>query len=141
MDPYKNGMDPDEYYHMRRTLIGEIVCVMRNSVNKRGILLIDQPTRALRQYEIVELIATEETITNDKVINSISYVGFIEIKSGGVVKKGDTLFVGDRGIGKVLGYDETHMPNHLNLIVETKNRKTGLELGIQLNDVVTINVY
>jgi hypothetical protein len=36
-----------------------------------------------------------------------------------------------------VGFDLTHFPNHMNLLIGARERKTGLELGLNLGDIVT----
>ena len=45
---------------------------------------------------------------------------------------GETLLVDDQSIGTVLGFDETHEPNHINIVIGGGRRRTGkqLELGV-----------
>src|SRR5699024_6241481 len=138
--PYQAGIIPKNVHYLRRSLVGEVVAVMAGHIDSRGLKLIPQPTRALRKYDIVELIATEEKPNNEGTINSISYIGFFEIKKGGVVKKGDYLMINDKFIGEIVGYDETHSPNHLNMIVEMENKQSGKEMHIDINNKVKINM-
>jgi hypothetical protein len=139
MDPYQAGLIPKDLYHSRRAISGEIVAVMAKHLEGRNLFLIPQPTRALRTYELVELIATEEKPNEENRINSISYLGFFEVKQGGVVKNLDHIKINGKKIGSLLGYDETHMPNHLNMIIKMDKKHTGLELGIKVNDLIQID--
>jgi hypothetical protein len=44
------------------------------------------------------------------------------------------LKIGKKKIGDVLGFDETHEPNHINIIIAVKKRKTGKDLGLSIGD-------
>jgi len=35
-------------------------------------------------------------------------------------------------IGEVAGFNETHFPNHINIIIRVKKLITGLKMGLQL---------
>lgn len=136
-DPYQAGLIPNDIYVERRTVLGEIVAVMNARLDNRGLLLIPQPTRAFRKHDLVELIATIETGGSDGFIQSIAYLGFVEISVGGIVQKGDAIQFGTQLIGVVQGFDATHMPNHYNLIVNVKEMQTGTELGLGLGNTIT----
>lgn len=136
-DPYQAGLIPKDIYVERRTVLGEIVAVMNARLANRGLVLIQQPTRAFRKHDLVELIATTEKGSADGVIQSIAYLGFIEIKVGGVIQKGDAIQLDNQLIGVVQGFDATHMPNHYNLIVNVKEMQTGTELGLGLGNTIT----
>ena len=47
---------------------------------------------------------------------------------------GDELTISEKKIGKILGFDETHEPNHINIVISVKERKSGKELGLHLED-------
>ena len=61
---------------------------------------------------------------------------FFEVKIGGIVVVGDKVSVGDRVIGEVAGFDVTHMPNHMNIVVKAKERT---KLGVKLGEKVVIS--
>jgi len=44
---------------------------------------------------------------------------------------GKTRLVEDQPIGTLLGFDETHEPNHINIVIGVGRRQTGKQL--QLN--------
>lgn len=64
---------------------------------------------------------------------------FFEVQEGTVIVSGDQVKIGEKILGSIAGFDETHMPNHINIIVKAKERRTGVELGFNLDD--TINIY
>ena len=37
-------------------------------------------------------------------------------------------------IGTVVGFDESHAPNHFNIVVQAARSQTGRELGLRLGD-------
>ena len=74
--------------------------------------------------EIHELIFTDESsAAPGGVVDSCSAVAFFEIKSGGLIVEGDEVFLGEEFLGKLVGFDLTHMPNHMNLVVKTGDLK------------------
>jgi len=41
-------------------------------------------------------------------------------------------------IGEIVGFDETHAPNHLNIVARSKERCSGEELGVELGNRLII---
>ena len=50
----------------------------------------------------------------------------------------DEITVGGKCVGRIAGFDETHMPNHLNIVIKAEERVPGAELGLELGDKVRI---
>jgi hypothetical protein len=110
---------------------------MDGTLDDRGLELIGLPSRAIGRGEIHELISTDETgAVPGSRVDRIAYLGFWEIERGGVLIAGDTIWAGGRVLGIVAGYDLTHAPNHMNIVVKVASRLTGKALGLQLEDEV-----
>ncbi|MEY4385824.1 MAG: hypothetical protein RLY20_1107 [Verrucomicrobiota bacterium] len=119
-------------YAANRPVKGEVVTVLDSSHEKRGLKLIPTYSRALQKYSIHELIATDEL---DKrpgdTANRIAYLAFFEVSHGGCILVGETMFVDGKPVGQIIGFDETHEPNHINIIIGVKQRQTGPQLKIK----------
>jgi len=135
MDPYSKGLIPNDIYSSKITVRGKIVSIMNAHLNNRDLKLIKEPTRAFRKHDLVEIIATDEVKYPGENINSIAYIGFTEILNGGVIRRDDTLLINEKALGKVLGFDATHAPNHYNLIVHVTELVTGKGLELSLGDL------
>jgi len=72
------------------------------------------------------------------VVQRVWYVGFFEVARSGMPISGSSVRIGQVDLGVLVGFDETHMPNHLNIIIRTDRPATGLALGPHLEDAVTI---
>ena len=120
-------------YAANRPVEGEVVTVLDSTHEARGLKLMPTYSRALRKNSIHELIATDES---DKkpgdTANRIAYLAFFEVARGGCVIVGETLFANDQPVGEIIGFDETHEPNHINIIIGVKSRRTGPQLKIAL---------
>ena len=137
-DPYvRNIFGKKNPYYAKRSVKGQLVVVLDGTYEERGLSLIKPPSRALRAGEIHELIVTDESAQPGIKVNNIAYVGFIEVTIGGVIVVGDEVHVGNKVIGKIAGYDETHMPNHLNIVLNGE-RSPGKERGLVLEEEVVI---
>jgi hypothetical protein len=142
VDPYQAGMIKEDVYAKakKRKVRGLVVVVLDVKLENRGYKLIPAPSRAVLSGEIHELISTdEEKAKPGEEVNGIGVIGFAEFTVGGVLAAGDKVVIGKMEIGVVAGFDETHAPNHLNIIIRTFRRVTGLDLGIELEEEVTFS--
>jgi hypothetical protein len=120
-------------YAANRPVKGGVVTVLDSTHEERGLKLISTYSRALKENSIHELIATDET---DKkpgdTANRIAYLAFFEVERGGCIIVGETLYADGKPIGEIVGFDETHEPNHINIIIGVKKRRTGpqLKMGV-----------
>jgi len=118
-------------YAANRPVTGTVVTVLDSTHEVRGLRLMATYSRALPTNSIHELIATDEVEKKPgEKANRIAYLAFFEVARGGCVLVGETLLVNGKVVGGVLGFDETHEPNHLNIVVGVKQRKTGRQLKI-----------
>ena len=124
-------------YAANRPVKGSVVTVLDSQHAARGLKLISTYSRALKKNSIHELIATDEA--NKKpgdTANKIAYLAFFEVSRGGCILVGETLFVDGRAVGQIIGFDETHEPNHLNIILGVKKRRTGPQLKISVGSKI-----
>jgi len=139
MDPYSGGLFSKNPYARHSAIKGRIVVVLDARLTGRELHLIQPISRAVKRYDIHELIATpEEGSGPGATVNDVWYIAFFEVTQGGVIVVGDEVLVGDKPFGCVAGFDDTHLPNHQNIIVRTEANKTGLEFGIGLGEPVLI---
>jgi len=139
MDPYKEKLIAGSLCSKKTPVRARVVAVMDGKLPRRGLRLIISATRTLLQGEIHELIVTdEEDAAPGKTVNRIAYVCFFELEKGGVVAKGDKVVLQGETIGEIVGFDETHAPNHLNIVIKSSNSRSGEELGVELGNRLTI---
>ncbi|TDD79064.1 hypothetical protein E1293_24425 [Actinomadura darangshiensis] len=108
-----------------------VVKVLAHRRTDRGMRLEPFASRCVRAGEVHELVATDhgETASGAR-IDRVAFLGFAEINAGGVLDRGDELWVGGRRIGVLLGFDGCHFPNHYNVLVRAEPACTGTELGL-----------
>jgi hypothetical protein len=118
--PYDpNFITPSVYGH-RRPVIGEVIALLHITFEERGLNLIQTRSRALVRDEIHELMITDELEAGPGGgADRVSAIGFFEVKRGGLIVEGDDAFLDGAKLGNVAGYDMTHMPNHMNVLVKT----------------------
>ena len=137
MDPI--SMFKKHPYCKKREISGKLIAILDAFLEKRSINLIESISRVIKKQDIHELITTDELdVKPGRTVNRIAYIGFFEVMEGGVLLVGDSVFIKNELIGKVVGFDNTHIPNHQNIILFTPKRKTGLELGLNLKDEILI---
>jgi len=138
-DPYKTGMFQENPYYAKSDLTGRLAVVLQGRYETRGLQLITQPSRCICKNQVHELIASDEAgIKPGSTVDRIAYVGFVEIEQGGVIISGDEVLYNDTPIGRIAGFDETHMPNHYNIVLKVAERRTGVELNLEPGGRITI---
>jgi hypothetical protein len=113
---------------------GKWVAVMKHSRNDRSMKLGFFQTRCLKREEIHEFIVCDREAEVTSTIDNVAYLGFGEITQGGVVEVGDCLYCGETIVGQVVGFDETHLPNHFNIIIQGESLATGYSFGLKPMD-------
>jgi len=141
-DPYARKLTNKNFFHAKTDITGRVVVVLDGHLDNRGLSLIQPISRAFPQGSIIELIGTtEEDAGPGKTVETIAYIAFVEILSGGVLLAGDELVWNGETIGVIAGYDDTHVPNHQNTIVLTKERRSGKEMGMRAGDEIFIKGF
>ena len=139
IDPYKAGLIKKNPYYAKKEIVGDLVAILDLILDGREMKLIDPISRALPQYSICELAITDEkTACPGQRVNHVGYLGFMEVKSGGIALVGDTLSINDNSIGKLVGFDTTHSPNHLNIVIQVDEVTTGKHLNLEVGYSVKI---
>ena len=137
----KNRNDPvRDAVHLRREPAGQGQRRHRAGFNARKARTqahLDVFARALPKHSIHELIATDETGKKPgDTANRIAYLAFFEVTQGGCIIVGETLLVDGEPVGQIIGFDETHEPNHINIIIGVKKRRTGPQLKIGVGSTI-----
>ena len=108
-------------YGERRQVEGDVVALLHVSFEDRGLRLIETKSRAVRLHEIHELMITDEDVAPGGGADRVRAVAFFEVTEPGLIVAGDRVTLGDKQLGTLAGYDETHMPNHMNIVVKTQS--------------------
>lgn len=138
--PYSDfEIRPDESFVKRRPIEGTVVTVLDFRLPDRTFTLLPTLTRALRTHDIHELIITSETDAKPgQSATGAIYVCFFEVDQGSVAITNMTVEIDGQEIGEIVGFDDTHAPNHLNILCRSSTEATGMELHIDTEDSVTI---
>jgi hypothetical protein len=138
-DPYTQKMTNRTFFASKVDMQGRVVTVLRGLLESRGLNLIAPISRAFPAGSIVELISTDEATAAPGVsVDRIGYIAFVELTTGGILLAGDPVSIDGKVIGTLAGFDDTHMPNHQNIILKTNGRITGETLGLKPGSDVRI---
>lgn len=132
-DPYASGKLKGNTYAAKVDVVGPLVVVLQGHMDNRDLQLIAPASRAVKRHEVHELIITDETGAGPgKRVDNIAYLGFFSIEQGGVIVAGDKVYLDESLIGRLVGFDDTHMPNHQNIVIYAAQKLSGIEAGAQL---------
>ncbi len=138
-EPYIFGLIKESPYRSKKEILGKIVAILDLIIEKRGMQLIAPISRAIFKHSICELALTDEdTAGPGQLVNHVGYLGFVEVKAGGVAVVGDSISLCEKLTGRLVGFDTTHAPNHLTLVVKGDEVTTGGRMKLQIGDPVTI---
>jgi hypothetical protein len=116
--PYDPKKITPDLYGDRRPVEGEIIALLHVRFKDRGLKLLDTKSRAVINHEIHELMITDEkAAAPGGGADRVTAVAFFEVNSGGLIVSGDDVTVSERRLGELVGYDMTHMPNHMNVLI------------------------
>ncbi|MEX1159102.1 MAG: hypothetical protein WEC79_09260 [Thermomicrobiales bacterium] len=124
-------------YVAKSDVTGQVVAVLRGVTDQRGLFLTAHRSRAVPTGEIHELMITDEVADVETTVNRIALIAFFEVTVGGVILLDDRVTIGERVVGSIAGFDETHMPNHQNVCLRGEMRD-GDTLAIRVGDRVRI---
>jgi hypothetical protein len=120
--PYDPKLITPSVYGDRRPVKGEVVALLHITFQERGLKLIQSRSRALCKDEIHELMITdEEEAAPGGGADRVSAIAFFEVRNGGLVVVGDRVTLNDDLLGTIAGYDVTHMPNHMNVLLKAES--------------------
>jgi hypothetical protein len=123
----------------KRALRGTVVKVLRHHRAHRGMCLEPHASRCVRQGEVHELATTDHVdTTSGSRVERVAFLGFVEFTCAGVLDRDDELWIGDHRVGRVLGFDACHFPNHYNVLVHAGTPLSGADLHLQPEDPVRV---
>ena len=116
----------------KRAVHGTVVKVLIHRRDDRGMCLEEFAGRCVRRGEVHELVTTDQRDTTPGArVDRVGFLGFAEIGCGGVVDRGDQVWIEGRQVGTVLGFDSCHFPNHYNILILVPEPVTGRDLALR----------
>lgn len=131
----------DPYEHaLRRSCDGRLVAVLDLAFDDKPYQLIENISRAVSAGSVHELICTDDDpAPGGRWVRHVSIIGFVEFEKGGIVAVGDEVRIAGRPVGRVAGFDESHAPNHINIMMHAVRRTSGFDLAARVEDPVVIS--
>lgn len=109
--------------------------VMDHTRRDRAIEPSTWQTRCIRAGEVHEFINVGPSPRYP--VDHVEYYGFATFETSGVLAVGDALVGEGYTLGTISGFDETHMPNHYNILIEGTGLRNGHVLGLRAGMAVT----
>jgi hypothetical protein len=135
--PYDFKRITPSVYGDKRLVEGEIVAVLHVEFEDRGLELIQTKSRTVKLNEIHELMITDEQgAAPGGGADRVRAIAFFEITKSGLIVMGDNVSINGKKLGILAGYDMTHMPNHINVVVKTETLDEPL---LRVGDRVTFS--
>jgi hypothetical protein len=126
----------------RRPLAARLVAVLDHAMSGRGYCLLPLPSRAIRAGDIHEIVATADPrAAPGATVDEVAIVGFAEFTRGGILVVGDHVRLAGRELGRIVGFDEMHLPNHLNILIRADPCETGVALGAVVEDRIEFAAF
>jgi hypothetical protein len=116
--PYDLSRITPDMYGDRRPVSGDVVALLLIFFEDRGLKLLEAKSRAMQRGEIHELITDEQGAAPGCGVDRVRAVAFFEVEAGGLAVVGDEVTISGRRLGTLAGYDVTHMPNHMGVLVK-----------------------
>lgn len=142
IDPYAARLLDSEYPFVDKSpVIGRLVCILHTRSDNRQLQLAVHPSRAVCKHEVHEIILTTEADAGvGKVVNRVAHLAFFEVLESGILLVGDRVEVAGQEIGRLAGFDYTHVPNHMNLCIRVPEPlRSGFEMGFQVGASITFS--
>lgn len=117
-------------------VVGRVVTVLQGVTEQRGLQLTEQRSRAVTRWAIHELMLTDEQAELSSQVDRVALIAFFEVMEAGVLIVGSDVAIGDQRLGRLAGFDETHMPNHQNICLESEDLTDGKARGLKVGDEV-----
>ena len=134
--PYDYNRITRDVYGYKLPVAGNVVALLHVSFSDRGLRLIETKSRVVKKGEIHELMITDEKAVPGGGADRVRALAFFEIEKPGLIVVGDLVKIGEIEIGFLAGYDETHMPNHMNIVVIAPSLDEPI---IHVNDTVNFS--
>jgi hypothetical protein len=139
-DPYARKLVNRSFYAAKEDVNGRVVVVLKGLLENRSLNLITPISRTFPAGTIIELIGTDEVAAAPgETVQRIAYLAFVELLDPAVLVAGDPVSINGKNVGSVVGFDDTHMPNHQNTILRMEKRVSGADLGLHPGDHVCIH--
>lgn len=128
-EPYEAGLVERKLRIIKPPLEARAIGILTNVSIGRDMRLIPSSSRAVRRDDVHELVCTNRECVPGGTAVDIGYLAFIRVEESGVLAIGDSLKVDGTSLGQIVGFNEVHAPNHINIVIYMGTLSTGLDEG------------
>ena len=119
-------------------LKGHFIKLLDHKKTNRGMTLISEMSRCIKRNEIHEIVTTDhEKLCAGSRVDRVGFLGFAEFINPGVIDFGDIVTVNHQIIGKVVGFDSCHYPNHYNILIKTSKLLISSEIDLAVEHEIS----
>jgi hypothetical protein len=115
------------FYGAKRAILGEVVTEVK--AHGRGLHLSKDWSRAIKQGDIHEIMVTKSLLNPGDELKEFTAVAFFEAYQGSHSVIGDILYLNEKEVGTLVGYEMNHMPNHMNIVFMVTEEPPDFKLG------------
>ncbi|MBB5157229.1 Gfo/Idh/MocA family protein [Saccharopolyspora phatthalungensis] len=117
-----------------------MVKLLFHTRDDRGMKLSPWGSRCVSAGEIHELVTTtDRPVREGERVDNVGFLGFAEFLQATVLERGDEVWLGgDQRLGKIIGFDECHFPNHYNVLIEVPALVTAADLDLRPGDAIHV---
>jgi predicted dehydrogenase len=116
-----------------------VVRLLFHETVHRGMRLAAAGSACIRAGDVHELVVTRDDVDiAGALVDHVAYIGFVEFAAPAMLTRGDTFWYGDQCLGTFAGYDESHLPNHLNLVLHGDRLVTAEDLDLRPQDTIVV---
>lgn len=116
---------------LRQDVSAHWIAILNHRREKRGIVLTPWQTRAIRSGDIHEILTTPQVSRfPHEQIDEVYYLGFAVFEAGILAVEDELWDKNGTLLGRIIGFDETHAPNHLNILLASPGRLPGIQAGL-----------
>lgn len=136
-DPYRDVGLVVPPYGAKSLLIGRMCALVNLVYPSRALQIMTEKSRVVRNWDIHELMLAPSSMVPDLPARGLRVLGFVEFLSGGVLVAGDRLLLDGDDVGELVGFDGTHSPNHLNIVIRASTEDVE-HIDVRLGSSVSI---
>ncbi|GAA4996467.1 Gfo/Idh/MocA family oxidoreductase [Kitasatospora paranensis] len=143
-EAYRIGRRKERRLRMpaKRPVEAALVKLLFHRRTDRGMELSPWDTRCVRAGDVHELVTTtDRPAAAGGRVDAVGFLGFAEFRDATVLGKGDQLWLGERLVGVVAGFDECHAPNHYNVLIHTDRLLSAEDLDLRAGDRVVFKEH
>ena len=119
-------------------LKGHFIKLLDEKIMSSGMTLISEMSRCVKKNDIHKIVTTnQKNLSAGNRVDNVGFLGFAEFSNPGVIEVGDVVNIKNLVIGKVIGFDNCHYPNHYNILIQTSDLLTSSEINLAVEHSIS----